>query len=216
MTVVAPLCPLCANHQSSLHFEEGARRYFRCVQCGLIHLEPAARPSRMAERRRYLEHRNSASDPGYVNFLRALADPVCAVVPVGARGLDFGCGPVPVLAELLTAGGRPTVGYDPIFQPDASRLKQRYDFVTCSEVVEHAHDPAKLFAQLGSLVRAGGTIGIMTQLYDEVPSFEEWWYRRDITHVCFYHTDTMRWVAAHYRWPMTQPAPNVVLFTPPR
>ena len=182
----------------------------------MIHVDADKRPSPAAEKRRYLEHRNGATDPGYIKFLRALADPVCAVVPVGARGLDFGCGPAPVLAELLTAGGRPTVGYDPLFQPDVSRLKQRYDFVTCSEVVEHAHDPAATFARIGSLVRAGGTIGIMTQLYDDVPSFGDWWYRRDFTHVCFYHTDTMRWVAAHYRWTMAVPAPNVVLFTTTR
>jgi hypothetical protein len=196
-----------------VYFEEPTRRYFRCDACALIYLDAAQRPTRADEAARYRLHDNRHDDPEYVNFLRRLGDPVCDVVPVGARGLDFGCGPAPVLGDLLSARGRPTAAYDPLFFPDEAVLSARYDFVTCSEVVEHAHDPGALFQRLGSLTRAGGTIGVMTRMYDPVPGFADWWYRRDPTHVCFYHTDTMRWVAAHHGWLLALPAPNVAVFT---
>jgi hypothetical protein len=206
-------CPLCAHPAGAVYFEDQARRYFRCDRCALIHLDAGQLPTHAEEAERYRLHDNRSDDPDYVEFLRRLGDPVCDVVPVGARGLDFGCEPVPVLGEFLIARGRPTAAYDPLFFPDETVLSTQYDFVTCSEVVEHAHDPGALFARLGSLVRAGGTIGVMTRLYDPVPAFADWWYRRDLTHVCFYHTDTMRWIAGHHGWTLKLPVPNVAVFT---
>ncbi|MDQ2668158.1 MAG: class I SAM-dependent methyltransferase, partial [Gemmatimonadota bacterium] len=102
-------------------------------------------------------------------------------MPVGSRGLDVGCGPIPVLSELFTEGGRPTQFFDPLFHPDEDVFRDRYDFVTCSEVVEHAHHPAALFTQLFGLLRPGGMLGVMTSLLDADTDFETWWYRRDIT-----------------------------------
>ena len=196
-----------------VYLEEPGRTYSRCTVCRLIHLHAEYRPRPLAEVRRYLEHRNDGADPGYVAFLRRLADPVCAVVPVGARGLDCGCGPAPVLSDLLTASGRPTAAYDPLFFPDDTLFDTQYDFVTCSEVVEHAHDPAALFQRLADVVRPGGTIGVMTRLYGVEAPFKRWWYRRDPTHVCFYDADTMRWIAGHRGWTLSLPAPHVALFT---
>ena len=192
---------------------DGARAYFQCTDCDLIFLDPAAHPSPLDEVLRYLEHDNRRDDPEYLRFLRRLGDPLCGAVPAGARGLDFGCGPVPLLAEWLTAQGRPTAWHDPLFHPADDVLRERYDFVACSEVVEHAHDPAALFLQLGALLRPNGTLGVMTRFHTAEVPFATWWYRRDPTHVCFYSTATMQWIAGRYGWSLAIPAANVALFT---
>jgi SAM-dependent methyltransferase len=192
------------------------RRFFACPGCALIHLDPAHRLSREQERERYLLHDNDAGDPGYVAFLRRLADPMMSKLSPGARGLDFGCGPVPVLAELLKAAGFPCAAYDPFFAPDDALLDKRYDFVTCSEVVEHAHDPAKMFTTLRRLLSPGGVLGVMTMFHPGEAAFADWWYRRDPTHVCFYDETTMRWIGERFGLTCELAAPNVTIFTAPR
>ena len=134
---------------------------------------------------------------------------------MGARGLDFGCGPAPVLASLLTNAGYPCAAYDPLFAPDAALLDERYDFVACSEVVEHVHDPAGVFARFGRLLGRGGLLGVMTRFHDIDTPFATWWYRRDPTHVCFYAEATMRWIAAGRGWEVSFPRPDVALFSVP-
>lgn len=150
-----------------------------------------------------------------MTFLKRLADPVMERLPPGARGLDFGCGPAPVLSELLTSSGFPCVAYDPFFAPDESLLEAKYDFVTCSEVVEHAYDPAEMFATLRRLLAPGGLLGVMTTFYDASGSFADWWYQRDPTHVCFYNEETMRRIGERHGWRTDFPRPNVALFTTP-
>ena len=205
-------CPLCSADVRTIVLEQNSRSYLRCERCALVFLHPDHRLLPLQEVLRYLEHQNDGGDAGYVAFLRQLAEPVCAVVPVGAHGLDVGCGPAPVLGQILTAAGRPTRSWDPLFFPDDALLASRYDFVTCSEVVEHAHQPDVLFDRLASLLRPAATLAVMTRFHGEVP-FDSWWYRRDSTHVCFFCADTMRWVAERYGWRLALPAPNVALFT---
>ena len=204
-------CPLCGSSTGPTYFVDGRRRYACCTECALVFVHPADRPRPLEEALRYLEHENRRDDPGYAAFLRRLADPVCAHVPIGARGLDVGCGPTPLLSELLTASGRPTEHYDPLFFPVAELLLETYDFVTCCEVVEHAHDPTALFGQLSRLIRPGGVIAIMTQFRPTHDSFDSWWYRRDTTHVCFFSEPTLRWVARHLALTVTFPVANVAL-----
>ncbi len=213
---VLPRCPLCGTLPTDLyHTAEDSRRYFQCRNCTLVYLHPAQRLSMPDERKRYELHRNDAADPGYVRFLERLAEPMIERLPAGARGIDFGCGPAPVLSALLTSAGFPCAAHDPLFIPDELPLSGQYDFVTCSEVVEHAHDPAELFAVLGRLLVPEGLLGVMTRFYGHEAPFATWWYRRDPTHVCFYAEGTMRWIAAHYGWEVTFPRPHVAVFTVP-
>jgi hypothetical protein len=117
-----------------------------------------------------------------------------------------------VLGDLLTSLGYPTVSHDPLFRPNDASLRETYDFATCSEVVEHAHRPFDVFAQLGRLVRRGGLIGVMTRFHGLEAPFAQWWYRRDPTHVCFYDARTMAWIAERFAWSLELPAPHVALF----
>ena len=209
-----PPCPLCGSRSPEHYLLSAEQRvYFRCATCELVYLHPGQRPGRAEERARYDRHHNDAADPGYVRFLRELADPMMERLARGTRGIDFGSGPAPVLASLFTEAGFPCAAYDPFFAPDEALLGARYDFVACSEVIEHVHDPASVFALFEQLLGSPGLLGVMTRFHDPAVPFEAWWYRRDITHVCFYTQSTMRWIAERNGWMLVFPREHVALFT---
>lgn len=214
---VVPKCPLCHAAEPTSVGSGDDKGYFACPTCDLIYLAPSRRLSATDERVRYELHNNDRGDPGYVLFLRRLADPLIDRLRAGARGLDFGCGPAPVLSEILTAAGFPCAAHDPFFAPGDGLLDEQYDFITCSEVVEHAHDPARMFAGLRRMLAPGGILGVMTMFHPGADAFADWWYRRDPTHVCFYDEATMRWIGERHGWTTEFPRPNVTLFSaPPR
>ena len=84
--------------------------------------------------------------------------------------------------------------------------------MTCTEVVEHLHQPAQVFQQLNSLIRPGGWLGVMTCFQTDDARFANWHYRRDPTHVVFYRQDTLRWLADHFGWQLEVPAKDIALF----
>lgn len=192
-------CPLC-QHPDCLPFAQAdGRDYFRCPRCELTFLRPQQLPAPDIERGHYGLHENDPDDPGYRAFLDRLAMPLCEQLEPGSEGLDFGCGPGPALAKMLKERGHHMAVYDPLFAADVSTLDRQYDFVTCTEVVEHFHQPAKEFELLASLVRPGGLLAIMTSLLRDDLDFQKWHYRRDPTHVCFYRPATFVWFAARHK-----------------
>lgn len=197
------ICPLCAASAPEFCADR-TRRYFGCVRCGLVTGDPAAQVSPQEERAIYDLHQNDAADLRYRAFLARLADPLLSKLVPGMHGLDFGCGPGPVLSLLLREAGMQMQDYDPLYAPNAALLQRQYDFVTCSEVVEHFRDPLAGWAQLAALVRPGGWLGVMTQLAPDVPErFLRWRYRDDRTHVSFHREATLRWLAARFGMTLT-------------
>ncbi len=197
-------CRLC-GHAGVEHFAtvEG-RRYLRCPRCHLTFLSAAQLPDRADEKAQYDLHRNDPGDPGYRRFLDQLGAPLCERLEAGARGLDFGCGPGPALARMLEERGHPMHVYDPIYAPDPAVLDRHYDFVTCTEVLEHLHWPGREWQQFGGLVRPGGWLGVMTRFLTDDGHFPRWHYRRDPTHVCFWGPATFRWLAREYGWELVK------------
>lgn len=204
-------CRLCA-HPAPEHFAtvEG-RRYLRCPRCQLTFLSTAQLPDRATEKAQYDLHENDPGDAGYRRFLDQLAAPLGERLSIGALGLDFGCGPGPALAGLLDERGFATRLYDPIYAPDAGVLNQRYDFVTCTEVLEHLHWPEREWQDFARLVRPGGWLGLMTRWLTEDGHFPRWHYRRDPTHVCFWKPETFRWLAQRDGWEVVMMKNPVVL-----
>jgi hypothetical protein len=102
--------------------------------------------------------------------------------------------------------------YDPYFSPDERVLERAYDFITCTETVEHFYYPNREFKRLNRLLRDGGWLGVMTEMLESDEQFHDWWYRRDPTHVCFYRRETMNWIAQEFGWRVEYPRKNVTLF----
>jgi cyclopropane fatty-acyl-phospholipid synthase-like methyltransferase len=84
------------------------------------------------------------------------------------------------------------------YAPDSHVLEQKYDFITACEVVEHFHYPEKEFRLLRSLLKPGGTLYIMTNMITKPERFQNWYYRRDPTHVFFYTPDTFEYIREYF------------------
>jgi 2-polyprenyl-3-methyl-5-hydroxy-6-metoxy-1,4-benzoquinol methylase len=185
--------------------------YWRCRNCRATFIDARHLPEPTEELNRYRLHRNDPDDPGYRRSLNRLAGPLLERLEPGLEGLDYGCGPGPALARMLTEAGHRIQLYDPFFHPDAALLDRTYAFITCTEVAEHFHRPAAEFETLNRLLRPGGWLGIMTCFQTDDTRFADWHYRRDPTHVVFYREETFRWLAGRFDWACEIPARNVVL-----
>ena len=209
-------CSLC-EHPGVVPFAPSPATHVDCPACGLVCLERSRHLSPDAERERYLLHQNSPEDAGYRAFLSRLADPLCERVPPGAAGLDFGCGPGPTLGVILTTRGRPTTHHDPLFAPSATALSREWDFVTCTEVVEHLREPRATWLELASLVTPGGWLGVMTQplLPRREAAYADWAYARDPTHVALYRDRTFDWIASWLDFDLEREGDDVFLMQRP-
>lgn len=204
-------CPLCLSRAVVEHARVDGQTYHRCAQCQLVFLSPSQLPARSEEKAQYDLHENDPSDPGYRRFLSQVTTPLLGKLQPGACGLDYGCGPGPALVTMIKEAGFACTGYDPIYADEPSALARQYDFITCTEVVEHFHHPHREFARLTSLLQPGGWLAIMTRWLTEDVDFSRWHYRRDPTHVCFYCPATFDWLAQHYGLRVTTPQDHVVL-----
>jgi hypothetical protein len=208
-------CPLCAAPAATVYASLRGVDYHRCAVCELTFMDPSHRPSVAGERARYDTHRNDPGDVRYRAFLDRLAVPLAARLAPGAHGLDYGSGPGPTLSLMLEERGFHMSLYDPYYAPHRAALERRYDFITCTEVVEHFFEPGAEFERLDGLLNSGGWLGVMTGMLHDDVVFDDWHYARDPTHVCFYRPRTMEWIADRYGWTVERPARTVVLFGKP-
>lgn len=187
-------CILCGG-RAIPHATDRVRCFFRCPECGLVFAEPASHPDPEFEKAVYDLHENDSADEAYRRFLARLAGPLLERLRPGMEGLDYGCGPGPTLSVMLEEAGMRMALYDPFYVPSPAALEPRYDFVTCTEVVEHFHRPARDWQRLADLVRPGGWLGVMTRMVPGDRDFAAWHYKDDPTHVSFYSPRVMDWLA---------------------
>lgn len=209
------VCPVCRapSGESFQHIE--GKSYWRCRTCEATWLDPAHHLSRHDEYAHYLHHENHVDDPGYRRFLSKLSTPLLSRLAPGQQGLDFGCGPGPALAAMLREAGHDMALYDPFFHDEPSALARDYDFITCTETVEHLHAPADVFDQLDGMLRPGGWLAVMTCFQTEDTLFATWHYRRDPTHVVFFRPRSFEVIAAQRRWTCDVARKDVALMQKP-
>lgn len=212
-----PRMPCIVCHASALEpfMAVGGLPYWRCGHCLATIMDPRHWPDPRRERAVYDLHDNDPGDPGYRRFLDKLVQPLLARLSPGARGLDFGCGPGPALAGMLAQRGLEVALYDPIYQPDTSVLATPWDFITCTEVAEHLHDPHTVFGRFHSLLKPGAWLAVMTCFQTDDRRFANWHYRRDPTHVVFYREHTLHTIARRFHWRLEIPVKDVALFQAP-
>jgi len=184
----ASSCPLCGTAPLSQVRATG-RSFNHCGACDLISVPACDHLSPAAQRERYLRHRNSPGDGGYVRRFDRVIELVRRHAPAARRILDYGCGPVPVFIELLRRAGYEADGYDPLFRSDTV-LTPTYDAIVSVETFEHFARPREEIARIVALLGPGGLLAVMTQLHAGPEAFQDWWYARDKTHVAFYSTRT--------------------------
>lgn len=191
-------CKLCGKSQIS-KITAGAKSYYHCPRCSLIFIDKSSIPGPETERKRYLEHHNSHENDGYVKMLGDFINHLVAPYQHEMdRALDFGCGPTPVLADLLAHRGLTVDVYDPYFYPEPDYKMNWYDLITATEVFEHLSDPYREMNTLKNHLNEDGYLAVRTLFHPGPEKFAEWWYHRDPTHICFYDSDTLDWIANHF------------------
>ena len=208
-------CIICRNLGPASFLTKDSKTYWSCNFCDGKYLDTSHYIHLDEEKERYLEHNNQIDDMAYRSFLGKLALPFQEKLSPGDTGLDFGCGHGPALADMLKKDGFEVSLYDPFFSPDKEALLRTYDFITCTETAEHFHDPFKEFNKLDSMLKPGGWLGVMTCFLTTDDEFENWYYRRDPTHVTFYSEKTFDVIAAQRNWDCEIKSKDIVLLQKP-
>ncbi|MFO7557406.1 MAG: class I SAM-dependent methyltransferase [Desulfobacterales bacterium] len=208
-------CIVCGAFSAEFFVRVDGDDYRRCGACQATFLNPAQRLPTEEEHARYRQHRNDPADTAYRRFLSKLSDPLLQRLPPQAKGLDYGCGSGPALACMLREAGYRMRLFDPLFFPDPKPLEDLYDFITCTETIEHFHRPAEEFARFDRMLRPGGWLALMTSFQTDDDRFETWHYRRDPTHVVFYRDTTLRHLAHRLGWTCEIPVADVALMQKP-
>ena len=203
------MCRVCLRNSLAPFLQKDGLNYLRCCQCQATLVSAAQLPSHQTQLQKYQQHQNDPLDARYREFLNRLAAPLLAELPANQVGLDFGCGPGPALADMLSQAGHSMRLYDPFFFPDATVLDQQFDFVTCTEVAEHFHQPHAEFTRMVALLKPGGLLALMTSFQHDDSRFADWHYRRDPTHVTFYKQETFDFIAAEFGLTCEIPCKNV-------
>ena len=204
-------CPLCGHADSRPYHQDRRRVYRQCPRCALVFVPSAFHLAPEAEKAEYDRHENALDDPGYRRFLSRMAEPMLARLPPAASGLDFGCGPAPLLAELFRQAGHRMALYDLYYANNPDALTGRYDFITCTETLEHLARPAGTFARWLDLLAPGGLLGIMTKRVQDHAAFTRWHYIHDPTHIAFYAEASFMFLAREHGLALEVIGPDVVI-----
>jgi len=188
-------CPLCKSQASP--FYKDTQEYFRCPECRAVFVAKKDLPKAEEEKERYELHDDDTQDAGYRKFVAPITKSVMCDFTPKHQGLDFGAGRSQIISTVLREQGYNIVDYDPYFHNYPELLEQKYDYVTSCEVIEHFYNPAQEFAKLREMLREGGGLYLMTDIYDE-RDFASWYYKNDPTHVFLYAKETFEWIKEYY------------------
>lgn len=207
-------CPLCAAPAHWL-LDDRKRSYWQCEKCLMVHVPKRWQLSAEQEKAEYDRHENHPDDPGYRRFLSRLAEPLLQRLPAASSGLDFGCGPGPALAVMLREHGHQVALHDLYYHPNPEALRQQWDFITATEVVEHLAAPREVLEQLWQCLKPGGWLGLMTKRVSNPEAFRTWHYKSDPTHICFFSEQSFRWLATRWQAELEVIGADVVLLRKP-
>ena len=206
-------CPLCHCDENTLYCQHDTGEYRLCAKCSLVFVLPSAHLDEEDEKGRYDLHTNSPDDPQYRKYLSKVLNPVVERIETGAFGLDFGSGPGPTLSMMFEENGYTMNIYDHFYARDEEVLKQRYDFITSTEVIEHLYDPKTVMDKLWDMLDKKGLLCLLTQAYPEKEAFAKWYYKNDPTHVCFFSVKTMQYLEKKWNARLEFIGKDIFIFT---
>ena len=168
----------------------------QCGVCGLVFVPERYHLSAEAQKTVYDSHQNSPLDDGYRRFLTRLSVPLLERLTPQSKGLDFGSGPGPTLSVMLEDFGHRVALYDLYYAEDPAVLEDQYDFITCTEVIEHIARPRVVLEKLWALLKPGGYLALMTKQVTDEASFSRWHYKNDLTHISFFSRQTFAYLGS--------------------
>jgi 2-polyprenyl-3-methyl-5-hydroxy-6-metoxy-1,4-benzoquinol methylase len=108
-------CIVCESKLIESFQTSDKKKHWKCLRCFAKFLDKKYYIDSDIEKERYLEHENIIEDEGYRNFLSRLSIPLKEKLLPSSKGLDFGCGHGPALADILIKDGFDVDLYDPFF-----------------------------------------------------------------------------------------------------
>ena len=198
MSEIRENCKVC-NSNITIICHPKFGDYYYCSNCEFISKDESNRFNVVEEKLRYENHNNSIEDKDYVNyFCTFIKEAVIPFADEGKHGLDFGSGPSPVLAQILEQKFNYQMDiYDHFFSPEKVFIGKKYDLITSTEVVEHLNDPLYYFSLFSKLLKSKGVLAIMTNFHrNNEDHFLSWSYIRDVSHISFYTSKTMEYIAS--------------------
>jgi len=208
-------CPLCHSTSVDFYLEDRLRSYFQCPECQLVFADPSSYLEPQEEKSQYDLHNNDPQDIHYRQFLSRTFNPVKSKISDDAVGLDYGAGPGPTLSLMFEEAGHEMKIYDLFYANFPERLQPKsYDFITCTEVIEHVQDPHTVIPMLLGLLKGEGPLAFMTKLCFGKEHFQNWHYKKDPTHICFYSKGTFEFIANKYQCQLQFFGEDVILLTP--
>ena len=204
-------CTLCGSDTEKFKTWR-ENQYYSCNGCKSIMLDPIDYISERGEKARYEEHNNDVEDKRYQAFVSPIVREVIKDYKKHHKALDFGSGTGPVITKLLRDQDYNIKKYDPFFANNPEVLEEKFDYIVCCEVIEHFHNPKEEFKLLKSLLKAGGSLYIMTSLYSEDIDFLSWNYKDDITHVFFYHKKALEWIKKEFDFSYLKVEKNLIIY----
>ena len=205
-------CIVCNSKRIRIFINIKEKVYWKCFFCFCKFLDKKYYVDSDTERKHYLKHENDIENTDYRKFLSRITNPLKKYISKNQKGLDYGCGYAPALVEMLSEEGYNIECYDPFFFPNKSIFLNKYQFITCSEVVEHFFTPLEEFKKIDSVLDVNGHLAIMTTFMTDDNLFKDWYYRRDPTHVVFYNNETFKVIASLMNWSIINSSKNVILF----
>lgn len=180
------ICPICKKKM----IEKKAlnKPLYYCSAC--IFLTKGKTVSETLEKNRYDSH---VCDAGYLEYMQRVFTKIEPYIK-GNKILDFGCGKIHALANILKENNYDSFYYDKYYF--ANPLEDKYSTIILIEVIEHILDVEELFTLLLKHLDINGRLIIMTNF---IPSdISNWWYLRDITHINFYSITAFKSLAKRY------------------
>ncbi len=190
-------CKIC-DKKAQHHFDTQMKwDFYYCKECQFFFKDPKHHLDEEREKKVYDNHNNTIEAPGYVemfdSFIKNTFEPYLKDIQ---NVLDFGCGPGPVLSNLLKERGLHVSIYDKFYFPKKIYKNYKYDLITSTEVLEHIDSPLEIFDFFYKHLNSGSYLAIMTQFHPNTPDdFFKWWYRRDPTHISFFRLKTFKVLA---------------------
>lgn len=205
-------CHLCLTKNSDFFHEDSYGKFYSCQRCKIVFKDPKELIPKSEELKQYELHNNDPNDQRYIDYLSKFTKPLMKYLESDQHGIDFGCGPGPAISIILEAQGLKVSNYDPFFNNNSELLDKKYDFLTSTEVVEHFYNANKSWALIKKLTKSNGIIAIQTNiLYPEI-DFKNWWYKKDITHVCFYRPESFQSIAEIFQLKIIDSFKNTIIF----
>ena len=221
-------CTLCGSSESEFLFNakdrqhgiSGSFTYVRCVNCGLVYMNPQISPQSVKafypdDYGPHKSHLDKAGKPEKMSkskLEKSLPKPLLQKLNKDSCVLDVGCGSGKFLNEIKSNFGCKVHGLD-ISEHAAKTTKDNYgidvfvgtviaapfppnnfDVVTAWQYLEHIHNPLESLRMFHRLLKPGGLCVISTPNFDSFNAkiFKDKWFGLECPrHLCIYTPQTI-------------------------